>query len=78
MRGRKKNHFIWSCILKDIASQTFGQNLFLNKTEKENVSEGNTLSERGKRTRDNTPSLNLTWSAQGVADSGPAWPTGHV
>ena len=39
-RGRKKNQLIWSFILKDIASQSS----VLNKTEKENVSEGLTLS----------------------------------
>jgi hypothetical protein len=39
-RGRKKNQINRSFILKVIASQSSGQNLILNKTEKENGSGG--------------------------------------
>ena len=77
-RGRKKNQLIWSFILKVIASQSLVKSLFLNKTRKENDSEGNTLSQQRKRTRGFAPPLKQREGAARVTDSGSRGPTGQV
>ena len=72
-RGRKKNQLIWSFILKDIASQSS----VLNKTEKENVSEGLTLSVQRKRILRNTSPLKTCVGGAGSLTVGPGGPTGQ-
>ena len=56
-RGRKKNQLIWSFILKVIASQSLVKSLFLNKTTKENDSEGIHFRSRGDALGSYAPSL---------------------
>ena len=56
-RGRKKNQLFWSFILKVIASQRLVKLLFLNKTRKENDSEGIRFRSRGDALGSYAPSL---------------------
>ena len=73
-RGRKKNQLIWSFILKVIASQSLVKSQFLNKTRKENVSRGNTLSKQRRRTLDFALSLNQSGRVSGSLTVGPGGP----
>ena len=56
-RGRKKNQLFWSFILKVIASQSLVKPLFLNKTRKENDSEGIRFRSRGDALGSYAPAL---------------------